>query len=77
MADYDASLVDMICRQTSYTPEEATEKLKELKDPMKVIQSYMVPQEKTPKPARNTHQMIYHEISKYMEETSQQPLRKG
>lgn len=33
--------VAMICRQTSYTVEEATAKLSELKDPLLVIQEYM------------------------------------
>ena len=31
----------MICRQTTYTIEEATLKLAELKDPIKVIEEYM------------------------------------
>ncbi len=31
----------MICRQTNYTVEEATLKLAELKDPIKVIEEYM------------------------------------
>jgi hypothetical protein len=70
-----ANIIDLICRQTSYSQEEAAEKLAQLKDPMKVIQGYMVPQEVV-KPARNTHQMIYHEISKFVEETSQQHVTK-
>lgn len=68
--------IDMICRQTTYTPEEALEKLKVLKDPIKVIQCYMVPRE-VAKTSRNTHQMIYHEISKLVEESSQQNYKKG
>jgi hypothetical protein len=71
----DDEVVQMICRQTSYTPEEALEQLIELKDPMKVVQGYMVPRE-IKKPVRNTHQMIYHEIGKFVEESAQQPLKK-
>jgi hypothetical protein len=33
--------IAMICRQTNYTAEEATLKLAELKDPVKVIEEYM------------------------------------
>jgi hypothetical protein len=33
--------IALICRQTNYTVEEATLKLAELKDPMKVIEEYM------------------------------------
>lgn len=33
--------IAMICRQTNYTVEEATLKLSELKEPMKVIEEYM------------------------------------
>ena len=71
MSDNTEENVDMICRQTTYTREEALEKLQLLKDPIKVIQTYMVPCEGQ-KISRNTHQMIFHEISKFVEETSQQ-----
>lgn len=71
----DDEVVQMICRQTTYTPEEALDKLLELKDPIKVVQGYMVPREMK-KPTRNTHQMIYHEIGKFVEESSQQPMKK-
>jgi hypothetical protein len=76
MNSEDESNVDLICRQTDYTREEALEKLTVLKDPIKVIKSYVVPRE-TPKAALNTHQMIYHQIGKFVEETSQQRLRKN
>lgn len=33
--------IAMICRQTNYTVEEATLKLAELKEPIKVIEAYM------------------------------------
>lgn len=33
--------IAMICRQTNYTVEEATLKLAELKEPIKVIEEYM------------------------------------
>ena len=43
--------VAMICRQTNYTVEEATLKLAELKDPLKVIQEYMGIKPSPPIPA--------------------------
>jgi hypothetical protein len=67
--------VEMICRQTSYTYEEAAEKLAELKDPLRVIQLYMNPKA-VPLRNKNTHQMIFHEINKFVEQTSAQPIRK-
>ena len=59
--------VDMICRQTNYTEEEARAKLTELGDPVKVIQAYMgfAPPEKKNK---NTNQLIFQEITKFVEE---------
>jgi TPP-dependent pyruvate/acetoin dehydrogenase alpha subunit len=72
----DEEAIDMICRQTTYTRAEALEKLENVKDPIKVIQSYLVPRE-VAKPSRNTHQQIYHEISKLVEATSQQHFRKA
>lgn len=67
--------VAMICRQTTFTREEALEKLEALKDPVKVIQTYMVPCE-TKKAARTTQQMIYDQLSKFVEETAQQKLKR-
>ena len=67
--------VAMICRQTTFTREEALEKLEALKDPVKVIQTYMVPFE-TKKAARTTQQMIYDQLSKFVEETAQQKLKR-
>lgn len=59
--------VDLICRQTNYTEEEAQAKLTEWGDPVKVIQEYMgvLPTEKKNK---NTNQLIFQEITKFMEE---------
>ena len=53
--------IDIICRQTNYTQEEAAIKLTELGDYMKVIRDYMkipepVPEEKQP----------YRELNKFM-----------
>jgi hypothetical protein len=59
--------VDLICRQTNYTEEEAQAKLTEWGDPVKVIQEYMgvLPKEKKMK---NTNQLIFQEITKFVEE---------
>ena len=59
--------IDLICRQTNYTEDEAKEKIAIYGCPIKVIEEYMKPPEKVPV-IRNTHQQIYHEISKFMEE---------
>ena len=67
--------VAMICRQTTYTREEALEKLEMLKDTVKVIQTYMVPCS-IKKAERNTQQMIYDQLSKFVEETSQQQIKR-
>jgi hypothetical protein len=40
--------IAMICRQTNYTVEEATLKLAEFKEPMKVIEDYMGIRSKPP-----------------------------
>ena len=59
--------VDVICRQTNYTEEEARAKLTELGDPVKVIQAYMgcaAPEKKN----KNTNQLIFQEITKFVEE---------
>jgi hypothetical protein len=78
--DNKDDLVEMICRQTCYDREEATLKLAEAGgNPVKVIEAYLGVQIKKDarKKPQNTHQMIFQEINKFVEETSQQPLRKN
>ena len=59
--------IDFICRHTNYTEEEATQHLYRLGDPTRVIEEYMKPPPKII-PRKNTHQLIFHEISKFMED---------
>jgi hypothetical protein len=59
--------IDFICRHTNYTEEEATQHLDRLGDPTQVIEEYMKPPPKII-PRKNTHQLIFHEISKFMED---------
>ena len=54
--------IDVICRQTTYTKEEAQEKLLIHKDPIKVIKEYMGIQEKEPEPKQ-----FYREIHNFMD----------
>jgi len=77
MEDLD-EVVDMVCRQTSYDRTEAYRLLEEAGgDPVKVIQTYLGGSSKRQgKSAKNTHQLIFQELNKFVEETSQQPLRK-
>jgi len=60
--------VQLICRQTNYSEEEAAAKLTEFGDPVKVIQAYMGVQ--TPVKNKNTNQLIFHEITKFVEEVN-------
>lgn len=57
--------LDLICRQTTYTREEANEKLLEYSDPMIVIEKYMLVQDEI-KPTLSTNQMIYSEIRNFI-----------
>ena len=68
--------VDMICRQTNYTEEEARAKMTELGDAVKVIEEYMGarPQERKNK---NITQLIFHEITKFVEEVNSSSSGKG
>ena len=59
----------MICRQTNYSEEEAAAKLTEFGDPVKVIQDYMGVRQ-SPEKNKNTNQLIFHEITKFVEEVS-------
>lgn len=66
------SNLDIVCRQTNYSEEEALLKLEENNnDPIKVIQQYMSVKEKN-KPKLSTNQMIYTEIRNFMKTTNEQ-----
>ena len=54
--------IDIICRQTNYTREEALEKMLLHKDPIKVIKEYMGIKEKEPEPKQ-----FYREINNFMD----------
>lgn len=60
--------VQLICRQTNYSEEEAAAKLTEFGDPVKVIQEYMGV--RAPENKKNVNQLIFHEITKFVEEVS-------
>lgn len=62
-------VVAMICRQTTYTEDEAREKLAAAGDPVKVIQAYMGSR---PPAAggRNPNKIIYQEIGKFVKEVN-------
>lgn len=68
--------IEFICRHTNYTEEEAKLQLDRVGDPMIVIQDYMKPPPKII-PQKNTHQLIFHEISKFMEEKNKSTFQKS
>jgi hypothetical protein len=68
--------LDLICRQTDYSREEARAKLEELGDPIQVIRGYMPA---APKKAvsRNPQQTLYDELNKFVEDTAKQPIKRN
>ena len=72
--EYYAQAIAFIVRQTDYTEEAAAERLGELKDPVKVVQSYLGlglgPE--TTSSSKSKHQMKYGEIRKFMDEGTKQ-----
>ena len=68
--------LDLICRQTDYSREEARAKLEEMGDPIKVIQGYMPPAPKKTV-SRNPQQTLYYELNKFVEDTARQPLKRN
>ena len=64
-------LIELVMRQTTYTREEAMEKLKEYNgEPVDVIREFMgikIPEKKTPK---TTNQKIFHEIRNFMDDVN-------
>jgi len=68
--------VQMVCRQTTYTEDEAREKLKGAgDDPVEVIRTFLNPQ---PKKAAlnltNPHQIIFQDIGKIMTERGEKKM---
>jgi hypothetical protein len=68
--------VQLVCRQTTYTEDEARERLKETgNDPVEVIRTFLNPQPKKSAPtAANPHQIIFQEIGKIMTERGEKKL---
>ena len=69
MSSMETEDVEVICRQTNYTEEQATVKLKELGTVESVIMDYLAvkPREVS---RRTTNQMIYGEIRSIMKRPS-------
>ena len=65
-------MVGVVCRQTTLTEEEATERLAaHCGDPVAVIKEFMgQPQTAPAPPARNAHQTIFREINQFVESVS-------
>ena len=67
--------LDFICRQTDYTKEEATERLKtENGDAEAVVIKFMSKPKVEKETLLNPHQTIFKEIGKFMQEIG--PLKK-
>jgi len=64
--EYYAQAIAFIVRQTDYTEEAAAERLGELKDPVKVVQSYLG-FNKIAESSKSKNQIKYGEIRKFMD----------
>lgn len=73
--EFREQAIAFIVRQTDYTEEVAAERLDELKDPVKVVQSYLgidtVTQVKEPE-HKSKNQIKYGEIRKFMDAGARQ-----
>ena len=73
--EYRTQAIDFIVRQTDYTEETATERLDELKDPVKVVQAYLradnvahdINGGKDTHAFKSKNQLKYGEIRKFMD----------
>lgn len=67
-------IIDLVCRQTNYTREEAEENLKKHKgNYINVVKEYLNPTEKSETiktPAKSTNQRIYGEIRGFMDKAA-------
>ena len=65
--------IDIVCRQTNYTEEEATLKLTEFNnDVMAVIKDYLQIEKKTVQKTKTINQQIYSELRGFMDTIYQQ-----
>ena len=73
--EYHTQAIAFIVRQTDYTEETATERLAELKDPVKVVQAYLgLGRDACDKPnaIKSKNQLKYGEIRKFMDTGAKQ-----
>lgn len=64
------NLIDLVCRQTNYTREEAKTKLEEFElEPIKVIEDYLGVEKKSKK-ATSINQEIYRQFRKKMNQSA-------
>lgn len=64
-------LIEVVMRQTTYTREEAIEKLKKFKgEPVDVIREFMGIEVKTKNTPSTTNQMIFSEIRNFMDDVN-------
>ena len=76
MAETD-ELIGLICRQTTFTEEEAKLKLAEHKgDAIEVIKAFLQVKP-VPKKTLNTNQMIFNEIEQFMGSVSSTRISKS
>ena len=69
-------IVELICRQTAYTEDEARERLAALGDPVKVIQAY-VGARAAPAASGNANKIIYQELERFVKEVNSSSSGKG
>jgi NACalpha-BTF3-like transcription factor len=64
-------LIEVVMRQTTYTREEAIEKLKKFKgEPVDVIREFMGIEVKSKNTPKTTNQMIFSEIRNFMDDVN-------
>jgi hypothetical protein len=69
-------LVEVVCRQTSYTKEEAELKLKQYdQDLEKVLREFIEPKPTSVSVLTDANQVIYAEINNFMKPVFNKPLK--
>ena len=69
-------LVEVVCRQTSYTKEEAELKLKQYdQDLEKVLREFIEPKSQEVSAPIDANQVIYAEINNFMKPVFNKPLK--
>ena len=73
MSNNNSTLIDIICRQTTYTKEEATTKLELHNNNISaVLKEYLGVKEKPEQKQQSINQQIYSELRTFMNDVNEQ-----